>query len=182
MDAANFEISLKACGLRVSYRKLLAWAKAQGKLVMLGYYSPSFGTRGQNRFFSFIKNLGFKIVTKNIKVIRQREKRAKHKANFDVEIAFDAAANIGRFDKLILFSGDSDFTYMVKQLQRRDATVTVVSPQWRTGKELRNQADEFVDLRNCEFAIKKPPFGGAHDSLSTAQRVYQEKARKSRRR
>lgn len=169
IDAANFEISLKSSGQKADYRKLLVWTKKQGNPVMIHYYSPSFGTDGQNRFFSFIKNLGFKIVTKSLKKIRSSGNKTQNKANFDVEIAFDAAVRIGQFDKFVLFSGDSDFVYLVSELQKRSVHVMVISPQWRTAKELRKQADKFIDLRDCEFVIKKPPFGGAHNNLSTAR-------------
>ncbi len=181
IDAANFEISLKQCGLKVNYNSLIRWIKQEGNLVILRYYSPSFGTKGQNKFFSFIKNLGFKIITKNIKVIKQRKKQSMHKANFDVEITFDAAVMMKQYNRLMLFSGDSDFVYLVSQLQKREITVTVISPQWRTARELKKQADTFIDLRDCEFVEKKLPFGSAHNNLSTAKQVYQKKESKSRR-
>lgn len=155
IDAANFEISLKQCGLKVDYKKLLQEFKKEGELVILKYYSPEFKTVGQNRFFSFIKKSGFKIVTKKIKVIKKQNKKNQNKASFDVEITFDAAVNIDRYDTLILFSGDSDFVYLVSQLQKRGICTIVISPQWRTAKELRKQTDQFVDLRECEFVINK---------------------------
>ena len=178
IDAANFEISLKSSGLSADYRKLLNWAGKDGKIVLLRYYSPTFGTKGQNRFFSFIKNLGFKIITKNIKIIKRQGKKSQNKANFDVEITFDTAIRIGQFDKLILFSGDSDFVYLISELQKRGVSATVISPQWRTARELRKQANEFIDLRNCEFVMKKPPYGGAHNNLSTAKGSILQKRRK----
>lgn len=179
IDAANFEISLKLSGLKSDYKKLLDWAGKDGKIVILRYYSPTFGTKGQNRFFSFIKNLGFKIITKNIKIIKQQGKKSQNKANFDVEITFDTAIRIGQFNRLILFSGDSDFVYLISELQKKGVSTIVISPQWRTAKELRKQADEFIDLRNCEFVMKKPPYGGAHNNLSTARKIYHKKGKKS---
>lgn len=157
IDAANFEISLKQCGLRADYRKLLQKFKKEGELVILKYYSPVFKTGGQDRFFSFIKNIGFKIITKSIKVIKKRDKKSQNKANFDVEITFDAAVDIGQYETIVLFSGDSDFVYLVSELQKRKVYTIVISPQWRTAKELRKQADQFVDLRDCDFVIKKAP-------------------------
>lgn len=171
IDGANFEISLKQCGLKADYRKLLSEFKKQGNLSILRYYSPSFKTKGQYRFFSFIKNLGFKIVTKSVKIIKKRNKKSQNKANFDVEITFDAAVNIGKYETMVLFSGDSDFVYLVSQLKKRTISTTVISPQWRTAKELKKGSDTFVDLRNCNFVMKKLPFGSAHDNLSTAKKI-----------
>lgn len=174
VDAANFEISLKQCDLYADYSKLMRMIEQYGKPVILRYYSVVFKTKGQDRFFSFIKNRGFKIVTKDVKIIKSG-KGSKNKANFDVEIAFDSAVRIGEFDTLILFSGDSDFVYLIYQLQKRTIKTIVISPSFRTAKELRQQADNFIDLRDCDFAKKKPLFRGAHNSLSTAKRFYQKK-------
>ena len=173
IDAANFEISLKQCGLRANYKKLLKWLSQDGKVTLLRYYGPSFNTEGQNRFFTFLKKRGFKIVTKDIKIIKQHEKQSKHKANFDVEIAVDAFNYINKYDEFILFSGNSDFVYLASKLQERNIKVIVISPHWRTARELRSKADQFMDLRNCEFVekIKRLPFGSAHDNLSTAKKV-----------
>lgn len=170
IDGANFEISLKRCGLWADYRKLIVEIEKEGKATILRYYSPTFKEKGQSRFFTAIKNLGFKIVTKNVKVIKKRKKK-EGKANFDVEITFDAAVRIGQFDKLVLFSGDSDFVYLTSQLQKRGVKVMVISPLWRTAKELRKKADQFIDLRECKFVIKKLPFGSAHNNLSTAGEI-----------
>lgn len=170
IDAANFEISLKLSNLWADYKKLLQFIKGYGEPVILRYYSPRFQTTGQDKFFTFIKKLGFKIVTKNIKVIRSA-KTNKNKANFDVEIAFDCAVSIGKFNKLILLSGDSDFVYLVEQLQKKTIYSIVVSPGWRTAKELRKQADQFIELKTCEFVKKRPPKGGAHNNLSIAKKV-----------
>jgi len=32
-----------------------------------------------------------------------------------------------------------------------------------------------IDLRNCEFAKKKLPFGSDHNNLSTAKKIYHKK-------
>lgn len=58
IDAANFEISLKLANLKVDYHKLLTSLRKEGKLVILRYYSPTFQTKAQGRFFTFIKNTG----------------------------------------------------------------------------------------------------------------------------
>lgn len=157
IDAANFEISLKQSKLWADYKKLLKFVNERGSTTFLGYYSPIFKTRGQERFFTLIKNKGFKIITKNIKVIRKSKSKNKNKANFDVEITFDAAVRMDEFNKFILFSGDSDFVYLVLQLQRKGIYTTIISPGWRTAKELKKQADEFIELKDCDFVVKKAP-------------------------
>jgi len=51
-------------------------------------------------------------------------------------------------DHAVLFSGDGDFTYVVKALQDRGVRVTVVSMVTMTAEELRRAADKFIDI--CE--------------------------------
>ncbi len=58
---------------------------------------------------------------------------------------------------------------MVQQLQKKAIHSIVVSPGWRTAKELRKQADEFIELKTCEFVKKRPPRGGAHNNLTIAK-------------
>lgn len=181
IDAANCEISLKNQGLKLDYREMVREVEKDGKIFFMGYYSPSFKTAGQNNFFTIIKKIGFKIITKNVKVIKQREKQAKHKANFDVEITFDAAVNYQKYNNLILFSGDSDFVYLVKELQKRGIKITVISTLFRTARELRKQVDKFVELKNCPFIKKKLPLGSAHNNLSTAQKSLSKENQKVKR-
>lgn len=155
IDAANFEISLKMCGLKSDFPQMIQFIKQKfSDKQFYRYYKVDYRTKSQARFFSRIKNLGFKIITKKIKVIRQRRKNTR-KANFDVEIAFDAAIFLKLYDQLILFSGDSDFVYLAQQLQKRDKIVTVISPHFRTARELRKIADAFIDLRECPFVYRE---------------------------
>ena len=42
----------------------------------------------------------------------------KRKCNFDVEMSVDIINNKDNFDTLVLFSGDSDFEYLIKNLSK----------------------------------------------------------------
>lgn len=186
IDAANFEISLKMCGLRSNFPQMIQFIKRKfSEKLFIRYYKVDYGTKSQARFFSRIKNLGFKIITKKMKIIRQKRKNTR-KANFDVEIAFDSAILIKSYDHLVLLSGDSDFVYLAQELQRRDKIVTVISPHFRTARELRKVANAFIDLRECPFVykykieLKKLPLSREdHDNLTTAKKIYQKKGGKS---
>jgi len=63
-------------------------------------------------------------------------------------------SSLGCFDVFILFSGDSDFVYLARQLRRRKKKVVVISPFFRTAKELRQIADEYFDFCQCPFVKK----------------------------
>ena len=90
IDAANLESSLKDLGWWVDYIKL---RELFGKnLIEIRDYCVHHGSETQNRFFSFMKNNGFTLVTKPLKIIKMEdiERGDIRKANFDVEIAVDA--------------------------------------------------------------------------------------------
>ncbi|MFZ5932747.1 MAG: NYN domain-containing protein, partial [Patescibacteria group bacterium] len=112
---------------------------------------------------------GFKIVTKNIKTIKSRGTK-KGKANFDVEITFDAAVRIGEYSKIILFSGDSDFAYLLFNLKKKGIVTSVVSTKWRTAKELMRVADLFAELKKCDFVKKRAPLRGRSRRSSDRKR------------
>jgi len=58
------------------------------------------------------------------------------KANFDVEITIDVLEMIDKFDTLVLFSGDSDFDYLIRKLRAKGKRVIVISTKHHISKEL----------------------------------------------
>lgn len=157
IDAANLESALKDLGWWVDYRKL---RELFGKdLVEIRDYCVHHGTESQNKFFSFLKNNGFILITKPLKIIKIEDVQRGdiRKANFDVEIAVDATEMIDRFETLVLFSGDSDFNYLLRNLKKKNRKVIVVSTTEHVAKELIESCDKYIDLKKIrqQIEIKK---------------------------
>jgi uncharacterized LabA/DUF88 family protein len=74
------------------------------------------------------------------------------KSNFDVEISVDAIRLIDKYDTFCLFSGDSDFTYLVRFLKRnKKKFIVVASGQvFHTLKEL---ADLYINAQDVKSSI-----------------------------
>lgn len=74
------------------------------------------------------------------------------KSNFDVEISVDAIRLLDRYDTFCLFSGDSDFTYLVHFLKRnKKKFIVVASGQvFHTLKEL---ADLYINAQDIKGSI-----------------------------
>ena len=176
IDAANIEKSaqdlpvdpkdanrrtIKNLGWRVDYRKLANYFKRNCKLKKLSFYSASFGTKNHNDFLLFLKSAGYEIKTKPVKEIKDRQGNLIHrKANFDVEISVDSLDSIGDFDTFILFSGDSDFAYLLDYLNNKGKETIVISTRWHIAKELIGSADLYIDiykLRRKILRISKMP-------------------------
>lgn len=155
IDAANLESSVKDLGWWIDYVKLRALF---GKnLVEIRNYCVHHGTENQNQFFTFLKKNGFILITKPLKIIRQEDitRGDIRKANFDVEIALDALKMIEVFDTLVLFSGDSDFDYLVKMLRGKNKKVIIVSTKYHIAKELVVSADKYIDLEKFRHFIER---------------------------
>ncbi len=164
VDAANLEMSAKLLHLTFDYRDIMKAFPGS-----LRYYSVDFATTKQRKFMGYLSSLGAKIVTKPLKVITQRHGDDKHKANFDVEIASDAILEKDNYDTLVLFSGDSDFTYTANKLKNLGKKVVVVAPWRTTGRELRSAADLYLDLYRMPFVVKNNEIDNEKRPLRASQ-------------
>ena len=156
IDAANLESSVKSLGWWIDYKKLYGLFDNK-KLVEIRNYCVHHGTDNQNRFFTFLKKNGYKLITKPLKIIRPNDFEDSNirKANFDVEIAIDAIEMAKQFDTLVLFSGDSDFHYLVIKLQEKKKKVIIVSYRDHISRELARSSDKYISLDKLEKYIKR---------------------------
>jgi uncharacterized LabA/DUF88 family protein len=156
IDAANLESSVKDLGWWIDYIKLRDLFD-KNNLVEIRNYCVHHGTDNQNKFFTFLKNNGFSLITKPLKVIRQTdiEKGDLRKANFDVEIAIDAIEMADRYDTIVLFSGDSDFNYLLRILRRKNKKTIVISTKYHIAKELITSSDKYIELEKLKPFIAR---------------------------
>lgn len=154
VDAANLESSLKDLDWHMDYKKFYNYFKNNIELVEIRFYSASFGNKSHNNFFTVLKRIGFQLVTKKLKIIFDGE-RSINKANFDVEITLDARNIIDKYDTLVLFSGDSDFEYLVKFLRMRNKKIVVVSSRYHIAKELIKCCNKYIDLNKLKTIFQR---------------------------
>lgn len=142
IDAANLESSVKNTEYKVNYQKLKDYFLSFDKDVSIHFYSARFENEKHYKFTTFLyKHLNFKVSVKDLKSIQ-----GENKANFDVELAVDTILKINDFDMLILFSGDSDFDYLVKVIQEKGKSVVCVSKRNHISSELYTRADYYCDI------------------------------------
>lgn len=130
---------------RIDYKKLYKFFQSNTKLASISFYSARFGTRSHDDFLTVLKAIGYRLITKPIKEINTVE-GSQRKANFDVEISVDAVGWIRNYDNFVLFSGDSDFAYLLKFIKRRKKRVMVISERGHVSKELLKATDIYQDL------------------------------------
>ena len=156
IDAANLESSVKDLGWWIDYIKLRDLFN-NSKLIQIRNYCVHHGTDNQNNFFTFLKKNGFVLITKPLKIIKQEDikKGDLRKANFDVEIAVDVMEMIDKFNTLVLFSGDSDFDYLIKILKGRGKKVVVISTKYHISKELIKGGNKYIDIKKLRGRIER---------------------------
>ena len=164
IDLANissaFEIIKRAKKLpfatKIDYNRLVTAVTLGDEIISKSIYTGSKKTvdqRAQQGFFDYFKKNGFNVVTKECKIIRLEGGAEKVKANFDVEITYDACSHIWKREcaEIILVSGDSDFEYLINKAKELDFKITVVSSNATLSRELRTGADRVILLDDFDL-------------------------------
>jgi len=112
---------------------------------------------GMRKYLKYLNAIGFNAFTKPLKKIRISGGETKYiyKANFDVEITADILLDKLKIDEVIIFSGDSDFQYLVGKLKNAGLKVIVYSSRKTISWELKLAASEVIYLEDIEGMIKR---------------------------
>jgi len=147
---------------RIDYQKFNDFFQSICNLKEIKFYSANFATDSHKKFLWFLsKILKFKLETKPLKEYIDHTPELPHrKANFDVEIAVDATHKLEKYQTFILFSGDSDFEYLLKFLRGQGKITIIFSRTGHVAKELppaSNYYFDIIDFRNelLKVEIKK---------------------------
>ncbi len=74
----------------------------------------------QQGFLTALADIGYSIITKELKIIVLDDGREIRKANLDIEIVLDMFNTIENYDMAILVSGDGDFERPLRLLRARE--------------------------------------------------------------
>jgi uncharacterized LabA/DUF88 family protein len=152
VDGAYLYSVSRSLEFDIDYRRLLGWIGARGRLLCASYYTVI----QEDQEYSPIRPLvdwlnynGFRVVTKSI---RDDGTQRRKRPDINIELAVDAMALADKVDHVMLFVGDSDFSHLIKNLQRSGIRVTVfgttLASQTVTSDELRRHADHFIEMDN----------------------------------
>lgn len=116
----------------------------------------------QDSFLQKLGRFGYVVKSKEVKQIRLENNAFEWKGNLDVELALDSFRLRSGFDTILLFSGDSDFAYLLDLLRKDNKRVIVFSTRGHVSKELITRA-KYIDLKKLrvyiELKIKEPQSG-----------------------
>ncbi len=128
---------------RVNFKNILWLILQWRKLTRAIAYAVDTAEETNKVFIDAIHESGFEIKKKPIQTFVDGSK----KADWDVGIAMDAIRLGSKVDSIILVSGDGDYVPVVNYLQQSQGCLVEVMAFGRTtNKELRELADEFIDI------------------------------------
>jgi uncharacterized LabA/DUF88 family protein len=168
IDGANNHHACKAINLIMDYSRLLPYFNKDRTLLRAFYYTAILpdheGMDRMRPLTDWLDYNGYAIVTKMSKTFNDPlTGLTKVKGNMDMEMAVDALLMADHADSIILFTGDGDFSYLVRALQQKGVRVTVVSTLCEgmnkppmIADELRRACDHFIDLHDIREAIRRP--------------------------
>lgn len=119
------------------------------ELVLLGRHLQRI------RFYLKLKQFGYELHFKPVKLYDQDDGTAKKKANCDVDMAFWLMKEADNFNGAVILSGDGDFLPVLKYLKNKGKKITILSRGPRTAREIRQFAgSNFRDFMRLETRIK----------------------------
>jgi len=110
---------------------------------------------GRIRFYIKLKQFGYLLFLKPVKLYEQEDGSTRRKANCDADMAFHLMKEKENFDRVVILSGDGDFLPVLKYLKNQDRDVIILARGPRTAKEIRQFAgSNFRDFEYLKFRLK----------------------------
>lgn len=156
IDAANVIYSQRTLKWQIDFKKLMDYFKSNYQLDKVYFYFAYLkDDKKQQGFFDKLKQWGYKIRTKEVKLIRQADGTVLKKGNLDVELTVEAVKELRLYSTAILMSGDSDFHALVKYLQNRNKKVVVISSKGHVSFELLKAANRYINFNSLRDLVER---------------------------
>ncbi len=165
IDGANMFYTQKKLGWFIDWQKVKDYLDLIWEIIECKYYV---GLKDEDekmlKFLRYLDAVGFNVFTKPLKKIKIKpgdvlfeiyQKNQIYKANFDVEITTDILLDKSKIEEIIIFSGDSDFQYLIKKLKDIGKKVTIFSSRKTISWELKLEATKEVYLEDIKEEISR---------------------------
>lgn len=103
------------------------------------------------RFYLKLKQFGYNLFLKPVKMYEQEDGTTRRKANCDVDMAFHLMKEKDNFERIIVLSGDGDFLPVLKYLKENKKEVIILGRAHRTAKEIKQFAGS--NFRDFEYLV-----------------------------
>lgn len=153
IDGANIFYTQKRLGWFIDWAKVKKYIENEADVVEWKYYvGVKEGDEKMLKYLKYLNAIGFNVITKPLKKIRVNEGFI-YKANFDVEMTVDILLDKSKLDEVIIFSGDSDFKYLVKKLKDAGIKTIVYSSKKTISWELKLECSKIIYFEDIKDKI-----------------------------
>jgi len=165
IDGANMFYTQRKLDWSFDWKKVKNYIETNKEVIEWKYYV---GVKDDDekiqKYLRYLNAVGFNTFTKPLKKIRISDNETLfeiyktdyiYKANFDVEITTDILLDKARIDEIIIFSGNSDFQYLVRKLKDAGKKVSVYSSRKTISWELKLEASNIFYLEDIKNQIKR---------------------------
>ena len=147
--ASNIIYGTRDEGWKVDFKKLFKYLKERYNCEKI-YYFAGLDNKNikQKRFYVKLKQFGFDLVLKPVKIYFQPDGSRVRKANCDVDLTFYAMRDRDEFNRGIFMTGDGDFFVMLEYFMKLRKQILVIANGKRTARELKQlTGGGFTDLK-----------------------------------
>ena len=163
IDGANMFYTQMKLEWFCDWKKIKNYLQNRWDVLEIRYYT---GVKSEDEkmasFLRYLDNVGIMPITKPIKVIKVSDNHPLkkiynypeiYKSNCDVEITTDVLLERKEVDEIILFTGDSDFQYLIKKLKDIGKKVIIFSSRKTISWEMKLEATEYIYLEDIKDQI-----------------------------
>ena len=127
---------------KVDFEKLLDAAVMDRNLIRAAAYVIQADTPDESNFFDALQRIGYEVKIKELKEFHGGQK----KGDWDLGMTVDMIQQAKKLDTIVLVTGDGDFAALVDHLKSMGCRVEVMSFGKSSAKEIREAADNFLDM------------------------------------
>jgi len=165
IDGANIFYTQKKLGWSLDWQKVKDYLNQKWDVVDYRYYIGL--KQGDDKIRNYLKYLDYldiTVISKPLKVIKISKNHHQsqlhnykevYKCNFDVEISTDISFDRTKIDEIILFSGDSDFKYLVEKIKTVGKRFIIFSSRKTISWELKLVASEYYFIEDFEKELRR---------------------------
>jgi len=127
---------------KVDFKKVLDSAVMNRNLIRASAYVIQADTPDEDNFFEALRKIGYEVKIKELKEFYGGQK----KGDWDLGMSVDMVQQAKKLDTIVLVTGDGDFAVLVDHLKSMGCRVEVMSFGKSSAKEIRESADNFIDM------------------------------------
>lgn len=155
IDGANIFYTQRQIGWNISWIKVKKYLSKNSQIIEIRYYTGvKKNDAKMSKYLNYFDKIGITTVIKPIKIIKTSN-GSIFKSNFDVEMTTDILLDRIFIDKIILFTGDSDFNYLIKKLKDLGKYIVIYSSRKMLSWELKLNASQYIFLEDIKNEIQR---------------------------